>query len=795
MKKIQKTDIIRLIIHRKVAFLTLSLIIALGLGGFLASQQGERSMKDAGRRFFREQQFWDLQLVSSLGATEEDVASVREFPEVTDAEGQMITEGTIILEESVQEIQVVSLTERISTPVLWSGRLPSAADECALEPDVLDAYGVNLGDIVFLAPTEGSTSSFSAGRYLVTGTASHPDYMRHDTADVVVLAPSAFHQKRFSRIAVIAAGTEEADPFSGTYKERVQITRKTLTQAVGNLTGGLPAYMRENLRWIVVDRNSNAGYVNYASTAGTYSGAGIAFGFLFLLVIALVCFSSIAVIVEEEKRVIGITKAFGFYISDILKKYVTFGVGAALTGSVLGIGLAYVLSSWILAMNAKTNLFIISATKPVILPSLTFTVCAGTLLLCAATAVLSCMNLLNSPAELLLKGTDQRSQKRAVRKSGRGRRSLYFRMIMRNISTDLSRVVLSVAVVAVSCILIGSSVTVKLAHDGANERQLSDVLLYDIRVGTGENSGKETRDALEEKLNALGVDWCAVRWETRLFDNDGTWDSTMVIRCDADGLDKMIGLTNPSTGEKQILGDQGALIQCRIAENLHLSPGSTLTMLDNNLLEVICPVSGSIVNYSSRMIVMNRAVYERTFGFGQPDNAFLVLLGDMQDEAFREALSSVSDDLSFERADSFYEQYKSIAVTYNVIMIIITVIAVMISFVILINLANIYIARKKKELVILRMNGFSVRMCKAYVAYDALLTTTVGLVLGVLFGIPTANRCVHIMERDYFQFVRDIQPWAWIFAVATEALFALLIYSFAMMKIRHYSIEDLSDTK
>ena len=78
MKKIQKTDIIRLIIHRKVAFLTLSLIIALGLGGFLASQQGERSMKDAGRRFFREQQFWDLQLISSLGATEEDVASVRD---------------------------------------------------------------------------------------------------------------------------------------------------------------------------------------------------------------------------------------------------------------------------------------------------------------------------------------------------------------------------------------------------------------------------------------------------------------------------------------------------------------------------------------------------------------------------------------------------------------------------------------------------------------------------------------------------------------------------------------------
>ena len=74
MKKIQKTDIIRLIIHRKVAFLTLSLIIALGLGGFLASQQGERSMKDAGRRFFREQQFWDCRVGHDLVTKQQQVS-------------------------------------------------------------------------------------------------------------------------------------------------------------------------------------------------------------------------------------------------------------------------------------------------------------------------------------------------------------------------------------------------------------------------------------------------------------------------------------------------------------------------------------------------------------------------------------------------------------------------------------------------------------------------------------------------------------------------------------------------
>ncbi|MBQ3373594.1 MAG: ABC transporter permease [Oscillospiraceae bacterium] len=792
MKKTQRTDIIRLVMSRKVDFLTLCLIIALGLGGFFAGQQIARSMKDTAQKLFREQRFWDCQIVSSMGAVEEDVVSVGNLPEVADAEGMISVEGEILLEDSVRKVQIISLTERVSIPMLVSGRLPSAADECALEPDVLEACGGKVGDMLALAPTKDA-SDFSPGCYLVTGTVYHPDYIRTDTADVIVLDPAAFQGRRFDRIAVIAAGVEEMDPFSDAYTERMQDVRKALNQVTGTLTAGLPASLRDHLRWIVLDRDANAGYVNYTSTAGANAGAGIAFGFLFLLVIALECYSTLAVIVEEEKRVIGVTKAFGFRSTEVLGKYVAYGVGAALLGSLLGMGFSWVVGSSMLRMNARTNLFVINATKPVMLPFMTFAVCAGIVCLCAATAALSCIDLLRSPAELLLKGVVLRRQRRMVTRGSRNRSSLYLRMILRNMSTDFSRVILSVGVVAVSCILIGSGITVKLAHDGANHRQLSDVMIYDIRMSVDENIGEETRKALEDKMNADGVKWSSVRWETRLFDNDGTWDSTLVI-C-GDRLENMIGLANPATGEEQIPGDEGALIQCRMAENLQLASGDTLTMLDSNLQETDCPVSGSAINYSSRMVVMNRTVYDRVFGAGQPDNAYLVLLNGMQDEAFRDGLLSISDDLSFERADSFFEQYKSIAATYNMIVLLISGIAILISFVILINLANIYIARKKQELVILRINGFNVWMCKVYVAYDALVTTIIGLALGVLIGIPVASRAVRIMERDYFQFVRETQPIAWLFAVAVEAFFAMVIYGFAMRKIRHYDIGDLSGMK
>ncbi|MBR6452326.1 MAG: ABC transporter permease [Lachnospiraceae bacterium] len=793
MKKTQRTDIFRLIISRKAAFLTLCLIIALGLCVFLSTRESEKSMKQAAQEFFREQQWWDLQVISSMGAGQEDVDVIRDLPGVTDAEGMWNIDGTILQEDTGLEVNILSMTDRISRPVLLSGTLPSASDECALEPDLLEECGVQIGDTLTIAPAD-DPAPFPAGTYRITGTVYHPNYIQYDTSDVVVVSSAAFMEDRFDRIAVIADGTQDADPFSDVYFDRVQTARRAIEAKTDDLTAGLPEEMRSDLRWIVLDRKANVGYVSFSSTADAYSGAGLVFGGLFLLVIALECFACVAVIVEEEKRIIGVKKAFGFRASEILIKYVAFGVAAALTGSVLGITLSYFMSSYILQINDRILFFIISATKPKIMPVLTGAVCLGIVGLCALTAVLSCLKLLKSPADLLLKGVDLGSPGSLAGKSSRYRFGLYFRMILRNITSDFSRVALSIAVVVVSCVLIGGGITVKLGFDGANQRQLSDIMLYDVRVGIDENTGDEVRDALEKKLNDLGVEWCAVRWENRLFDNAGIWDSTMVICSDDDKLPQMIGLIDPETGEKKVLGDQGALIQCRMAENLNLSSGDTLTMIDGKFMESTLPVAGSTINYTSRMVVMNRKVYDTAFGTGLSDNGYLVLLGGMKDEDFRNEMLSVSDDLVFERGDAFYEDYKSVAVTYSAIMLVISSCAVLISIVILINLANIYVARKKRELVILRLNGFSLWMCKAYVACDALLVTGIGLFLGVIIGIPVARMSVHIMEREYLQFVREVQPLAWIFAVAIEAVFSLVIYGFAMRRIRHYEIGDLGDT-
>ena len=519
MKKTQITDALRLIRTRKAAFLTLTLIIALGLGGFFAAKYAEAGMKQILEQFCRDRHFWDFRLVSPYGAGSEDVNAVARMPGIREAEGVYSAEGLIRDSGSGTRILAVSLTEKVSVPLLLSGSLPAGPDECAAEPDLLKKNGLSIGDILEMDPADSIGPAHA--QYRITGTVLHPDYIREDTANVVVLTPEAFPAARFSSIVAVAAGAVNADPFSDTYYSILSELRQQLLSLTESFRCGLPESLADRIHWMVLDRKTNAGFVSYSSQAHTYSSVGTIFGVLFLLVATLECFSTLTVIVEEETRIVGISKAFGFHQGEILRKYMSFGIGAALAGSVLAMLVSLSLGRAMLWVSEGTGLYVINAVHPRVLPLLTMGLCLATVVLCAAVSALTCLDLLKSPAELLLKGISSRIGGRPGKKKKHKRRTLYFRMILRNMRADFGRVLLSVIIVTVSCILIGSGITTKIAHDGANNRQLTDVLLYDLRVGYGQ-ADCTVRTALEEKLDILQVEWCPVAWEEHLFDSAGS---------------------------------------------------------------------------------------------------------------------------------------------------------------------------------------------------------------------------------------------------------------------------------
>jgi ABC-type antimicrobial peptide transport system permease subunit len=216
-------------------------------------------------------------------------------------------------------------------------------------------------------------------------------------------------------------------------------------------------------------------------------------------------------------------------------------------------------------------------------------------------------------------------------------------------------------------------------------------------------------------------------------------------------------------------------------------------VLDAGFRRRECRINGFVQNYQKRIILFTPACYRNLFDADFPQNSYFLRLNGTSDQALREALLAISDDLGFERADSFFDQYRAIAFMYNAVVLAVTVIAILISFVVLVNLASIFVSRKKRELIVMRINGFSLRRTRGFLIGEAFVTTVMGLVLGVLAGIPIGSVAVRFMETPDVIFVREVQPAAWAAAVLTEGLFAMLIYGMVVKRVKYYQLSDLSD--
>lgn len=805
MKKTQRIDTRRNIRSRLAAFLTLVLIIALGLGGFFSSRFTEDSMRAAGKKYLNEHSFKDFDMLCSTGITEEDLQAIRAIDGVEAAEGRWSVDAVYTAGQTTRSVLALSLTEQVSVPDVIEGRLPESANECLIDRDLLEDTGASIGDTVVL--TDAETGLLASGSFVITGSMYHPDYLRRDTVYTVVVPPQAFRagQGRFASVSIRAVQPVETDIFSDDYfdivadvKRRLfQWTEETGEQARARLSeiyseGNIPARLESN--WVVLERNSNAGYCEYQSTIGAVSGSGLCFGLLFLFVAGMQCYSTLSLIIEEQRRQVGMTKAFGFLRREILGKYLFFGISAALMGAMLGILLGLGLGQLLLYLLENTELYIFNPRIIRVQPILVLALCAAVTLLCALVSILACLDLLRIPAVDLMRGETRNG--RAPKQTSDWRSgSLYSRLIFRNIWRDKGRVLTSIVVVAVSCILIGGAITVKLAYDGMNEKQISDVYLFDERVDLESETTDATRAEVEQAMTELGVDWARAGFGSILFENDGRLDGAVLFVGNADDLKRIVGMTDPTTGKEVALDDEGVLIQYRMAENLSLRPGDSLTLLDDHFGRLSTTISAFVQNYQKRMVIMTQVRYHALFGEAYAENSYFVRLNGVDDQLFRETLNRTAKNPGFERADSFFEQYRSIAFMFNTIVMAVTVIAILISFVILINLAAIFMARKKLELIIMLVNGFTIRETIGYIARETIATVAVGLLLGVLGGIPVGGAAIRVMETPDVQFVRDIQPVAWICAVLIEALFAALIYARAFRQVRHYDIHELSEAQ
>ncbi|MBP3729518.1 MAG: ABC transporter permease, partial [Lachnospiraceae bacterium] len=204
-------------------------------------------------------------------------------------------------------------------------------------------------------------------------------------------------------------------------------------------------------------------------------------------------------------------------------------------------------------------------------------------------------------------------------------------------------------------------------------------------------------------------------------------------------------------------------------------------------------VQGVFNNYQGRLMIMSFAGYRALFGSECRPNTIYTIpnaAGAKDDTIFQKLPSG----FGLERSDSYLKRYSSLMNLYNAIVYLMIGMSVMLSFLVLTNLTNIFVSRKKKELIVMRVNGFNLKEAVGYLIRETVVTTAVGLIFGVAAGILIARMVTLMMEQPDVQLLRTPILKAWLYAAGLELLFALIIDWRAFRKVKTFSLSEIAES-
>ena len=147
MKKALMKDNIKEIKNTYKRFLSILLMAFLGVGFFAGIRATSPDMVDTIDKYYDSQNVYDIQVMSTLGLTQDDINEISKIENVDKVIGTYETDGKVEIDNS-EEIVKVMCTEDINKPQLLEGKLPENTSECVVEPNFLTQTGKKIGDTI-----------------------------------------------------------------------------------------------------------------------------------------------------------------------------------------------------------------------------------------------------------------------------------------------------------------------------------------------------------------------------------------------------------------------------------------------------------------------------------------------------------------------------------------------------------------------------------------------------------------------------------------------------------------------
>jgi putative ABC transport system permease protein len=725
--------------------LTIALVVASGVGGFVACLSAVDSLAGARDRFYAEGRFADV-FAALKRAPESLQDRVLALDGVADVQGTVERMVRVDIAGSSDPIvgQLIGIDgrheRRMNRVVVGTGRAPGEAAAGGGDIEALVSEGFAQARGLRPGARVGALINGKRRMLRIVGTGLSPEYIFAGLwgmpdvrgfgifwVDRSALAAAFDMQGAVDHVAVKLA------PWAN---ERAVIER---LRPLIEPWGGRDAHGRaEQMSHAMLDNE-----IQEQRVLGTVLPA------IFLGVAAFLLNVVVARLVATQREQIATLKALGYANRHIAAHYLKLVLVIVVFGVLIGIGLGGWMGRQLTGLYAELFHF----------PSFPYTVAPWLVVVAGgvtiATAIIGTLNAIVrsvrlAPAEAMRPPAPDRYRRTLMERLGARRLSPTLAMIIRNLERRPLRSVLAVAGIAAAVAIVVLGNFVRDAIDVIVETQFREVLRGDATLWTAEPVTDNARIELQRLPGVTAVE--SVRFVPVTFVNGHRRERSLVRGYE--GRAVLYRVIDDARREVLLQG-RGLMLNERLAGKLGLRVGDRVQaeVMEGRARTLTLTVSGLVPETMGMSAYIERQALNRLLGDGDVSTGFVVAVLPGEEGRVLDASKAMPRVAgAWSKATMLRNMEEISARNVRIMSIILTSFACVIAVGVVYNNARIALAERSWELASLRVLGFTRGEVSALLLGELALMIAVAIPAGMLLGWGLTHAVVRLLESDQFHF-------------------------------------------
>ena len=823
MNALTLKNLLREIKRTFTKFLSIFAICALGVAFFAGIRATSPDMKEAGDRLYNTYNLSDISVISTSGLTADNIRDLESIEGIRAVRASLFVDamarGTGEKEKNLRLYSMPIKLKSEYAPLIdlipdygidtspeyemngveiVSGRMPLNDTETALDYTLEGSLVKQLGDEITLTTSGGTVmlrvvgfirspmyiSMFERGTSSIgNGTSDGFAYASGNAISSLgtKLPVMSLLNTYYTRADIVISGKEGLSAYSDEYEALVNEVTDRIEDYASTQSG----------TWYIQDRSGNPGYSDYSENTDRIAAVGDVFPLIFFIVVALVCLTTMTRMVEEQRIEMGTMKALGYGGWQIAMKYAVYAMSACISGGVVGAIIGFKLFPYVI-MKAYSIMYYLGKLETPYRADIAFMAIAAMAVCTAAATFSACYaSLKEVPATLMRPKAPKAGRRVLLEKIPFIWKKLSFtsKVTVRNLFRYKKRFFMSVIGIAGSGALLVTAFGLNDSIFGIIEKQFGDIWQMDVQAYVYEAMPLADMQELLGK-NPANDDFDSVMFclDSQMECKNGGRSQSGVHLLGVESAGSMAGRISLHNGGAPVtLDDSGVVVTAKLAETLSIKAGDEINMRtggEDHLMRVI----GVADNYVYHYVYITAAYYETVFGKAMQYNG---LMGNLKDGLTDETMDAMSTQLlsdsrmyTVRTIESIYASVWDSLSILNYVVLVLILGSGMLTFVVMLNLTNINIGERMRELATLRVLGFYDKEMYAYIFRENNALSVIGAFVGLLFGKIMHLFVIRTCEVDMVMFVRSAKPLSYVYAFALTIVFSLIVNLLMRPKVR-----------